>query len=320
TLLRPARQTDHIQKVDLGGFPQKLHIRFTDPDAPILLVLHGGPGMSNRHSIMTQHDDLARDFVVVAWDQRGCAGSYKGVDPATLTVDRLVEDAHELVEWLCEQFGAAQINILGGSWGSQLGTLLAYRYPERIAAYVGCGQVVDGIQNEQLSWEFTVEEARKAADQRSLHTLERIGPPEQGQYRGGLKGLLAQRRILSRYGGSTRKGEGFFNSYVKPVLLSKEYSAEDVWGYLRGSTLVLATMWPELVNYDFRREAHRFAMPYFIFQGRADRNTPAALVEEYFAIVDAPVKELVWFEESAHSPLGDEPERFKRLLRERLLG
>jgi pimeloyl-ACP methyl ester carboxylesterase len=50
-----------------------------------------------------------------------------------------------------------------------------------------------------------------------------------------------------------------------------------------------------------------------------DRNTPAELVEGYFKVIKAPVKELIWFEHSAHNPMGDEPEKFKALLREKLL-
>jgi pimeloyl-ACP methyl ester carboxylesterase len=310
---------DHIQKVTLGNFPQKIHISFTNPDAPILLVLHGGPGVSNRHSLMNRHKDLASDFVLVAWDQRGCAGSYAGVDPATLTVDRLVDDAHELTEWLCLAFSQQKLNILGGSWGSQLGTLLACRYPERIANYVGTGQVVDGFENERISWQFTMDAATKARDEKSIATLRRVGPPVKGQYLGGLSGLMAQRRILSKYGGSTRADKGFFESYVKPVFLSGEYTPSDLWGYLRGYSLVLGTMWPELVDYDFRVSNNSFTMPYYIFQGRQDKNTPSSLVEAYFEILSAPRKELVWFEHSAHGPLSDEPERFKRLLREKLL-
>jgi pimeloyl-ACP methyl ester carboxylesterase len=59
-------------------------------------------------------------------------------------------------------------------------------------------------------------------------------------------------------------------------------------------------------------------MPYFILDGRLDYNTPAVLVEEYFNAIEAPLKELIWFEQSGHNPMGDEPELFKSILREKL--
>jgi pimeloyl-ACP methyl ester carboxylesterase len=234
-------------------------------------------------------------------------------------VDRLVEDARELVDWLCVEYGQAKANILGGSWGTQLGTLLAYRYPERIAAYVGSGQVVNGIENERLSWEFCFAEAKKAGDEKSLAVLRRIGPPERGQYRGGLSGLKAERDVLAKYGGWSMRRETYFQALIRPVLFSGEYTLTDIWGYLRGYRLVLEQMWPLLCDYDFIREAHRFAMPYYIFQGRHDMNTPSSLVEEFFAVIEAPAKELLWFQNSAHGPMGDEPDSFKQALRDRLI-
>jgi len=311
---------DRIAKILLGSFLQKIHICYENAGAPILLVLHGGPGIPNRHKLMTEHTELARRFVLVTWDQRGCAGSYAGIDPATLTVDQLVEDAHELVCWLCEQFGQEKVFILGGSWGAQLGTLLVQRHPQRIAAYVGTGQVVDGVENERISWEFTVEEARKANNKKALAKLRKIGPPVRGQYVGGLSGLITQRKYLTAFGGGAAKREGIYRGIVKPVLLSGEYLFADIWGYLRGYKLVLSHMWPHLTNYNFRVEATDFTMPVYIFQGRNDRNTPSVLVEEYFELINAPHKELIWFANSAHQPMSDEPERFRLLLCEKLLG
>ena len=98
---------DRKCKVTLGGLPQKIHIR-GDETKPVLLFLHGGPGVCNRHTVMTVHADLQKDFLVVAWDQRGSGGSYKGAAVETLTIDRLVDDAHELVLWLCKAAAGAR--------------------------------------------------------------------------------------------------------------------------------------------------------------------------------------------------------------------
>ena len=119
---------DRKCKVTLGGLPQKIHVK-GDETKPVLLFLHGGPGVCNRHTVMTVHADLQKEFLVVAWDQRGSGGSYRGAAVETLTIDRLVDDAHELVLWLCREYGRKKVYLLGGSWGSELGTWLAYRYP-----------------------------------------------------------------------------------------------------------------------------------------------------------------------------------------------
>ena len=47
--------------------------------------------------------------------------------------------------------------------------------------------------------------------------------------------------------------------------------------------------------------------------GRLDRNTPASLVQAFYDSIEAPDKDLIWFENSAHGPMGEEPEKFKKL-------
>lgn len=311
---------DKKMMVTLGGLPQKIHIKGNNEKNPILLFLHGGPGVCNRHTVMTTHADLCRYFTLVAWDQRGSGGSYRGAAVETLTVDRLVEDAHELVLWLCREFGRDKLFIIGGSWGSELGTLLAYRYPEHLAAYVGFGQVVNGAKNEELSYRFALEAARKAGDAKSIAILEKVGPPVQGVYKGGFDGMMAQRRVMMKYGGysQSRRKRSYFRSTVLPMVFSGEYSLSDLIGVAKGYKYVLTAMWPQVGATDLQRDCPRFEIPYFIFDGRLDQNTPAALVQDYFDGITAPVKELIWFEHSGHNPMTDEPERFKALLVDRL--
>ena len=271
---------DRKCKVTLGGLPQKIHVK-GDETKPVLLFLHGGPGVCNRHTVMTVHADLQKDFLVVAWDQRGSGGSYRG---------------------------------------AAVGTWLAYRYPEHIAAFVGFGQVVNGAKNEELSYQFALEEAQKAGDEKSIAVLKRVGPPVMGVYKGGFDGMMAQRRVMMKYGGysQSKKKRSYFRSMVVPMLCSGEYSIPDLIGVAKGYRYVLTAMWPAVGATDFPSTCTKFQVPYFIFDGVLDQNTPAALVQDYFDLIQAPKKELIWFEQSGHNPMTDEPERFKSLLRDRL--
>lgn len=311
---------DEKRMVLLNGLPQKIHIRGRDENNPVLLFLHGGPGVCNRHTILIDHADLANTFTVVAWDQRGSGGSYFGAKKETLTVDQLVEDANALVNWLCERFHKDKIFIIGGSWGSELGTYLAHRHPEKIAAYVGFGQVVNGAKNEQISYDFAMAEALKAGDEKSVALLKKVGPPVNGVYKGGFDGMMTQRRVMMKYGGYSQsaKKRSYFRSFVIPVLLSGEYSIRDLYGLVRGYKYVLTEMWDAVGATDFPKTCTEFAVPYFVFDGMLDQNTPASLVQAWFDSIRAPQKELIWFEHSGHNPMGDEPERFKQLLVDRL--
>ena len=81
---------DIKKRIRLNGLIQTIHIWGTKPENPVILFLHGGPGVPNRHGMAVNHMDLTDDFTIVAWDQRGTGGSYFGCDPETLTLEQLI--------------------------------------------------------------------------------------------------------------------------------------------------------------------------------------------------------------------------------------
>lgn len=309
---------DRKMYVDLNGFKQKIHVK-GDPSKSILLFLHGGPGAANRHMCCKYNEDLLDDFMVVGWDQRGTGGSYWGVQEKDLTINQLVEDTEALVRYLCSTYKKDKIFTVGGSWGSLLGIKHAYKYPEHLYAFLGFGQFVNGALNEKISYEYALEEAKKHNDTESIKKLEAIGAPIEGMYKDGYAGMKVQREVMNKYGGYSKKNQpkSYFSGLAKAYLRSGEYSPLDVTGVLLGSTIIINKMWPEIAKVKLEEDNTSFKCPILMFDGCLDKNTPADLVQDYFDKIDAPYKELVWFEESGHNPLIDEAERFKDLLKDR---
>jgi pimeloyl-ACP methyl ester carboxylesterase len=83
-----------------------------------------------------------------------------------MTLGRFVADLDELVDAVCKRVGKTTVSLFGHSWGSALGALYAARFPERVAAYVGSGQIGDWEAGESASYAFTLAEARLAATAR----------------------------------------------------------------------------------------------------------------------------------------------------------
>ena len=145
---------------------------------PLLLFLSGGPGSSEMAWVRHFNAPLEDHFLVVQWDQRGAAKSYAALkDPDGLTVDQFVSDASELLELLTTRFSQQKVFVVGHSWGSILGVLLAQRRPERIHAYVGTGQQVNFLENDTLCHLRAYELAMRFARHKALARLARIGPP-----------------------------------------------------------------------------------------------------------------------------------------------
>ncbi len=310
---------DKIMKVELNGFKEKIHVK-GDPDKSILLFIHGGPGVANRHMCTVYNQDLLQDFMVVGWDQRGTGGSYWGSDTETFTIKQLTDDASALVDYLCATYHKDKIFAIGGSWGSLLGIKLAYAHPEHLYAFVGFGQFVDGELNEKISYEYALTQAQAAGDQKAVDKLVKLGPPVMACYKGGYDGMMIQREIMNKYGGYSQKNQpkSYTGGLAKAYLFSGEYSLADTLGVLLGNRKILTKMWPEVGRVKLEQECTEFAIPIFIFDGCLDQNTPAELVEDYFDKIKAPYKELIWYKESGHNPLMDEPELFKANLKDRL--
>jgi pimeloyl-ACP methyl ester carboxylesterase len=58
----------------------------------------------------------------------------------TMTLDRMIADTIEVMDYLRARFGQDRILLLGHSWGSYLGIQVAAAAPDRFRAYVGMGQ------------------------------------------------------------------------------------------------------------------------------------------------------------------------------------
>ena len=86
----------------------------------------------------------------------------------------------------------------------------------------------------------------------------------------------------------------------------------------KGAMRTVELMWKDVVAVNLSEEVLKVSVPVYFFIGRHDYNTPFELAEGYFDILEAPQKELIWFEYSAHNPIFEEPEKFNRLMVEKV--
>ena len=301
---------DYNKDVTLGGAPQNIRVRSCDGANPVLLFLHGGPGVCDRHWVLENQSDLAEVCTMVCWDQRGSGKSYnKEQANQAMSIDLIVNDGKELIDYLCAEFNCEKVYIVGHSWGSVLGVLLAQQYPQRIAAYIGMGQLINTVENEMLSYKFVCDEAKRRNDKKGIRELEQIGEPKNGSY-GSLDNLIKQRQYMSKYGGGRYKGkETIMSALILPILRSPEYKLADIVSYANGSMYSLKQLWDEVTQrICFDETVKELEVPVYLTEGRHDQNTPPSIARRWFDQLKAPDKEWVWFEESAHAPIKEQPE------------
>ncbi len=296
-----------LEKIELGDSEQWVSIRGKDVDNPVLLFLAGGPGGSQ---LTTARHELARledHFVVVNWEQPGAGKSFHAVDRSTLTPERYIQDGHELVFHLRERFGVDKVYVLGESWGSALGIMLVQRYPELFHAHIGAAQMVDFLETDLMAYDFAIEWAHERGDRQKIEQLQAQGPPP--YYGDGV--AMKQVNYLRDTYAYMNQDPAIITSFNTPRDLgSPEYGLLDIVNWARGPLDTLGIVYPHLWDVDFREQAPTLEVPVYFLTGRHDVNAPPSLIEAYFDALDAPHKEIIWFERSGHSPWVSESEKF----------
>lgn len=102
----------------------------TAGDGPPLMCLPGGPGRAAQYLGELGGLDAERRLILV--DPRGVGHSADPADPASLRVDRLVQD----VESLRIHLGLERMDLLAHSAGANLALLYAAKFPERLSRLV----------------------------------------------------------------------------------------------------------------------------------------------------------------------------------------
>ena len=102
-------------------------------------------------------------------------------------------DSREVIAYLCKRYGKQKVFVLGHSWGSLVGLTLAQKHPELLYAYVGVGQVIDGVAAERAGYAWTLAEAEKRGNAQAMMALKAIAPyPEKS----GAVGMRILRNFL----------------------------------------------------------------------------------------------------------------------------
>ena len=302
---------EELRKVRIGGIDQWLSVRGRDRRNPILLVLHGGPASPFLPIAYTYQSSWEDYFTVVQWDQRGTGKTYASNSEAQMapgmTIEGMADDAAQVVQYLRRHYGKQKIFLLGHSWGTVLGTMLAQRHPEWFHAYIGVGQVVNVRRNEALGYDFALQQARAHGNAEAVKALEGIAP-----YPGDVPMTIERIAVRSKwetYYGGLAFGRDSFAFDADAETLSPDYSQRDLDAIGKGSLFTLHRLLQPLMDVDFDHTT-QFACPVLLFVGAHDQTTSHVLAEQWFDHLQAPWKRLVVFADSAHMVMQEQPGRF----------
>ncbi len=289
-----------LEQVQIGGIPQWVLIRGQDRKNPIVLFLHGGPGNPSMYLAHRFQRPLEKEFVVVHWDRRGAGKTFtEDTPPDSLSVTQEVSDTVELVNLLRRRFGQSKVYLVGHSYGTYLGMIVAHRHPELFHAYVGIGQLsYEGARNTVLQDRWIREQARRLGNHKLLHDLDSHA-------------TIDREKWLFRLGGTLHRSKSV-RTLILIGLMAPEYTLREGLDVRKGVNFTHRNLRFDAISGELANAVPRVDLPVYFFTGRYDLTVPFENTVEYEANLQAPRKQIVWFEESAHFPFLEEPDKFAR--------
>ena len=314
----PGRRAVKVH-VPINGCDQGMFLQALDPGSPVLLFVHGGPGMPEFWLTRSHPTRLHEAFTVAWWEQRGAGLSYRPDIPAgSMTVEQHIADTISVAEHLCRRFGVEKVHLMGHSWGSFIGLQAAARAPHLFHTYIAMAQVTHQIASEQEAHAYMLEACRTNGDRRMARRLERY-PVTGVPLSRGYESLRDP--AMHRLGvGTTHDMRSVVTGIFLPSLASSDYTWGEKMNLWRGRRFSRSFgIWDQMLATDLTRTITALPMPAYFLHGRHDRTVSYDLARSYASHLEAPRVGFYTFDHSAHTPAFEEADRTLQILTEDVL-
>lgn len=282
------------------------------PEDPVLLFIHGGPGQTESFFAFVVEEYAQRNYNIVYYDQRGAGKTWLRNKKSKPDTETLKNDLLEIVIYLKKKYGKEKIGILGHSWGSVLGSMFALEHPEHTLCYIGCGQVVNIVKNEQMGYAILKDVIEKSGNKKDIRKLQKIGKYPTDYFDMKTYRKMGQIRSLQgKYGLAQDLGKTAIDLWRRSPIMGMQ----DLLPFMMG---MLVNMQPmrELMSFDLREKGNCYLVPVYYVLGEKDSQTPIEISMKYFEEVQAPDKKLYLIPNAGHAPMLDNVEEYRRAVRE----
>jgi proline iminopeptidase len=269
-------------------------------DSPAVIFVHGGPGFNSSY-LMHFGSKLATPCRVILYDQRGSGRSDRQIDLKSISMDRFVDDLHQLTEHL----GLREIILFGHSFGGALALEFTLRYPSFARGIILEGSYADALITMQDRLVASHELAVQTGDQELIRIL--AGIAESGMPSYEAFAVLCGEKTASLYWGDLAHAANF----VLPSPESWGYSREEVNTNMK----VLEAFYRIglLRDYSLLGRVHKVLTPVLVTGGRKDRIITERQLSALSALL--PNSTMKIFDQSGHYPHIEEEDAFLGVVR-----
>ncbi|MGL4589617.1 MAG: alpha/beta fold hydrolase [Mycoplasmatales bacterium] len=307
------RSIDFGEYVVLNNCSHYLHHRGTNPNNPLMLVVHGGPGAPLIPYSHVYQFPLETEVTIVNWDQRSAGKTfwknYWNKDVKLATNELLQTDLKSIIEYLKQTYNQEKIILFGHSWGSAMSAQYALENPEDIQLFISCGQLVNMVESEVAITRHVRTKIVAANNQIDLQRLMRIQPYLGSNFSNKTKkNILKLQALEAKY----HNGKNSFYKQIYYVLESPFYTLLDTSYYLFALGKKVDPLLNDLIKHDLWSLEKTYSMPVHMIIASDDWITPTEISQQYFNSINAPEKQLYIMEACAHMMMIEQPLQFSK--------
>ena len=261
-----ANEISQVREFCLGGYNQKVLIEGRKNSLPVIISLHGGPGMPIPFSVGCRglFPEFTNHFIMVYWDQLGCGINNFPIDDS-FTIEHFVNMTEELIRAIHKMFPQNPIHIFSTSWGSILSVMVLERVSDIVKGVVACGQLV---KNVFLSDEVYNELKNASLPAKKLNAIRNMRAETITH-----KDLRLVSSSIRTYtnGYQNRKGDNPpMGKIIWGLLTSPDYKFKDFLAIMANGYLKNISLWKEILQLNLESELLKIQIPYSIIQGDTD--------------------------------------------------
>jgi len=320
-ILPPSRGNLPKTTIDVDGFPIGLTIFSENPENPVLLVCGGGPGIPQYLVEYLYPSVLSKNFTVCYFDYRGTGLSYSDdICIDDMTTARYLEDVDAVTDYLRERFSQDKIYILGHSFGTYIALNTVKLHPEKYLAYFAMSQNANQKESEYRAYDYMCNAYKENWDAKMLASLEKYPIRESEEIYNTYFSSGVRDKAMHELGvGTARDMKSVITGLFFPSLRCKAYTVKErinLWKGKAASNNFPVTK--ESISFNAFESISSIEIPIYFFAGEYDYTCCESLQREYYEFIEAPVKEYILFENTAHSPIYEDgamaDEIFQRIL------
>lgn len=304
--------------LEIGGVRHGMFIRAKDPGNPVLLYIHGGPSFSEFFLVEKYPTGIENYFTVCYWEERGGGISFSPqMSLESLTLEQLASDATEVTNYLRNRFKKEKIFVMAHSGGTAFAIRAVEKHPELFHAYIGISQITRQAESEKLAYKYMTDKYSSAGNSGMLAEFSKYPILENDSFLLPFFNSVLRDKSMHELGiGTMRNIRSIIKGVFFPVWTCRAYTIREKFNIWRSkfSFVNKSGLREQILKSDITSMITSLDVPVYFMSGRYDLTVNHDLSEDYLLKLNSPVKRFYTFENSAHSPMFEEPERFLEIL------